>query len=61
LETVQQIQAIYAEELPAITLYYPDWYWAHDGRIELFYTEGGIASGIPIPLNKMAFLAYEGH
>jgi len=61
LETVQQIQAIYAEELPAITLYYPDWYWAHDGTVELFYTEGGIASGIPIPLNKLAFLAYEGH
>jgi len=60
LETVQQVQAIYADELPAITLYYPDWYWAHDGTMELFYTEGGIASGIPIPLNKMAFLAYEG-
>ena len=61
LETVRQIQAIYADELPAITLYYPDWYWAHDGSVELFYTEGGIASGIPIPLNKMAFLAPEGH
>ncbi|MFW6126243.1 MAG: ABC transporter substrate-binding protein [Chloroflexota bacterium] len=60
LEMVQQIQAIYAEELPALTLYYPDWYWAHDGTVELFYTEGGVASGIPIPLNKVDFLAPEG-
>ncbi len=60
LEMVQEIQAIYADELPAITLYYPDWYWAHDGSVELFYTEGGVASGIPIAFNKVAFLPHEG-
>lgn len=56
LKLVQQAQALYAEDVPAITLYHPDWYWAHDGKIDLYYTDGGVASGIPIPLNKMAFL-----
>ena len=53
---VDQIQAIYAEEIPALTLYYPKWYWAHDGSVELYYTHGGIGGGVPIPLNKMAFV-----
>ena len=53
---VWQIQEIYAEDLPALTLYYPDWYWAHDGIVLLYYTMDGIASGIPIPLNRMAFV-----
>ena len=53
---VQEIQAVYAEDVPALTLYYPDWYWAHDGTVGLYYTQGGVASGVPIPLNKMAFV-----
>jgi peptide/nickel transport system substrate-binding protein len=56
LEMVQEAQALYAEDVPAITLYHPDWYWAHDGTVDIFYTDGGIAAGIPIPLNKMAFV-----
>jgi peptide/nickel transport system substrate-binding protein len=56
LELVKKAEAIYAEEMPAITLYHPDWYWAHDGRVDIYYTDGGVASGIPIPLNKMSFL-----
>jgi peptide/nickel transport system substrate-binding protein len=56
LELVKKAEAIYAEEMPAITLYHPDWYWAHDGRVNIYYTDGGVASGIPIPLNKMSFL-----
>jgi len=55
-ELVFQIQEVYAEDLPALTLYYPKWYWAHDGKIELFYTKDGIASGVPIPLNRMSFV-----
>jgi peptide/nickel transport system substrate-binding protein len=58
LELVKQAQAIYAEELPALTLYYPDSYWAHDSTVDLYYTYEGVASGIPLPLNKMAFLEY---
>jgi peptide/nickel transport system substrate-binding protein len=53
---VWQIQEIYAEDLPALTLYYPDSYWAHDGSVSLYYTMDGMASGIPIPLNRMSFV-----
>jgi len=55
-ELVWQIQEIYAEDLPALTLYYPNSYWAHDGRVSLYYTMDGIASGTPIPLNRLAFV-----
>jgi len=55
-DLVFQIQEVYAEDLPALTLYYPEWYWAHDGTVNLFYTADGMASGIPIPLNRMAFV-----
>jgi len=56
---VREIQKIYAEELPALTLYYPKWYWGHDGSVDIYYTMGGIARGIPIPLNKLAFMEYQ--
>jgi peptide/nickel transport system substrate-binding protein len=55
-ELVFQVQEIYAEDLPALTLYYPKWYWAHDGTVNLFYTMDGMASGIPIPLNRISFV-----
>jgi peptide/nickel transport system substrate-binding protein len=55
-DLVFQIQEVYAEDLPALTLYYPEWYLAHDGSINLFYTKDGMASGIPIPLNRMSFV-----
>ena len=57
-DLVFQIQEVYAEDLPALTLYYPKWYWAHDGTVGLFYTMDGIASGIPIPLNRMSFVEW---
>jgi peptide/nickel transport system substrate-binding protein len=56
LQIVKRAQALYAEDMPAITLYYPDGYFAHDGTLDLYYTTGGVASGIPSALNKMAFL-----
>ncbi len=58
-QAVDKIQEIYAQELPDITLYHPKWYWAHDGSIDLYYTEGGLAIGIPIPLNKLSFLKHD--
>jgi peptide/nickel transport system substrate-binding protein len=57
-QTVYRIQNIYAQELPAITLYHPKWYWAHDGTVDIYYTDGGLALGIPIPINKLSFLEY---
>jgi len=53
---VAEIQRIYAQELPALTLYYPDSYWVHNGELDLYYTPQGVASGIPIPLNKLSFI-----
>jgi peptide/nickel transport system substrate-binding protein len=55
-ELIFQIQEIYAEDLPALTLYYPESYWAHDGTVNLFYTMDGMAIGIPIPLNRLSFV-----
>jgi peptide/nickel transport system substrate-binding protein len=53
---VHRAQELYAEELPAITLYHPQWYWAHDGRVDLYHTPGGMALGIPLPLIKRSFV-----
>ncbi|MFW6456776.1 MAG: ABC transporter substrate-binding protein [Planctomycetota bacterium] len=53
---VSRIQRLYARKVPAITLYHPTWYWAHDGRVSLHRTPGGLAQGIPIPLNKLLFV-----
>jgi peptide/nickel transport system substrate-binding protein len=53
---VMQIQALYAEDMPAITLYYPKSYWAHDGSLDLSFTMDGISIGVPIPLNRMCFV-----
>jgi peptide/nickel transport system substrate-binding protein len=53
---VFEIQEIYADELPALTLYYPLWYTALDGKVKLYFTKDGIASGIPMSLNRMAFV-----
>jgi len=55
-EIVFHIQELYAEDLPNLPLYYPNWYWAHNGLLELFYTRNGVALGIPIPLNKLVFI-----
>ncbi|MEW6457592.1 MAG: ABC transporter substrate-binding protein [Bacillota bacterium] len=56
LALVQKAQELYAEDLPALTLYYPNWYFAHDGRVDLYYTRGGVASGVPVAINRTAFV-----
>ncbi len=55
---VHQIQQRYAEDLPAIPLYYPQGKAAYNPRkgIDWFYTKGGIGKGVPIPQNKMALI-----
>jgi len=53
---VFDIQELYAADMPALTLYYPTSYWAHDGSLPLYYTADGIAIGVPIPLNRMCFV-----
>ncbi|EFK07762.1 bacterial extracellular solute-binding protein, family 5 [delta proteobacterium NaphS2] len=55
---VYEIQRIYADELPAISLYYPVSMAAYNPEkgIAWYYTKGGIALGIPIAQNKMALI-----
>lgn len=55
---VYKIQEIYADELPAISLYYPVSMAAYNPKkgIEWYYTKGGISIGIPIAQNKMSLL-----
>jgi peptide/nickel transport system substrate-binding protein len=55
---VFKIQEVYAEDLPTISLYYPDSMAAYNpGKgIVWFYTKGGISKGIPIPQNKMSLI-----
>ncbi|MEE4362288.1 MAG: ABC transporter substrate-binding protein [Desulfotignum sp.] len=57
-QIVFKIQALYAEQMPAISLYYPDTMAAFNQGKEVtwFYTRGGISKGIPIPQNKMSLL-----
>jgi peptide/nickel transport system substrate-binding protein len=55
-DMILQAQRLYAEDLPALSLYYPESYTAHDGSLDLFYTIDGIAIGVPIPLNRTAFV-----
>jgi peptide/nickel transport system substrate-binding protein len=57
-EIVYTIQEVYARELPAISLYYPDSMAAYNPNkgIAWFYTKGGISKGIPIPQNKMSVI-----
>ena len=56
IELIDNAQKLYALDLPALTLYYPTYYWGHDGQIPLFYTKEGIGIGVPIPLNKLSFV-----
>ena len=57
-EIVFKIQEIYARDLPAISLYYPDAMAAYNPEkgVVWFYTKGGISKGIPIPQNKMSLI-----
>ena len=57
-EIVFKIQAVYAEDLPAISLYYPDSLAAYNPEkgVVWYYTPGGLSKGIPIPQNKMSLI-----
>lgn len=55
-ELVEEVQQVYAQDLPALPLYYTNSYWAHDGQVNAYYTKRGIANGIPIAQNKLCFV-----
>ncbi len=54
---VFRMQAILAEELPTLPLYYRRFYWVYDSRLFApVATRGGLMNGIPLIENKLAFL-----
>jgi len=55
---VWKIQEIYADELPALSLYYPASMSAYNPEksVRWYFTKGGLALGIPIPQNKMSLI-----
>jgi peptide/nickel transport system substrate-binding protein len=55
-ELVYEVQAVHAEDLPSLPLYYANSYWAHDGKVDAYYTKQGIANGIPMAQNKLSFV-----
>lgn len=55
-ELIDEIQDVHARDLPSLPLYYADSYWAHDGKVDMYYTKQGIANGIPIAQNKLSFV-----
>ncbi|MGF7184221.1 peptide/nickel transport system substrate-binding protein [Desulfitispora alkaliphila] len=55
-EKVDRIQELYSEDVPCLTLYYPDSIWGHDGRFEFYVPSGGMGGGVPIAFDKMSFV-----
>jgi len=57
-ELVWQLQQMLVEDLPVLTIYHPRmWCVYNPDKLDTwFYTPSGIATGIPIELNKLIFL-----
>lgn len=55
-ELIDRAQIMYAEDVPALSLYYPDWFVAYDDQVDIYYTWNGMATGIPIAQNKLSFV-----
>ncbi len=56
-QLVYQLQAILADELPTITLYYRRFYWTYDStKYTPMNTWGGLIDGAPLVQNKLSFL-----
>lgn len=55
-QLILEAQRLYAADLPALPLYYPTWYYAHNDRVRPFFTFQGVANGIPQPFNKLQFI-----
>jgi glucose-inhibited division protein A len=57
----EAMQAILAEEVPTLPLYYRRFYWIYNGaKFGAFDTPGGLMNGIPLIENKIAFLSPPG-
>jgi peptide/nickel transport system substrate-binding protein len=57
-ELIFSMQAILADQLPTLALYYRRFYWAYDStRFSPVNTSGGLMDGLPFVQNKLAFLS----
>lgn len=55
-QLIFRVQELYAADMPAIPLYYPTWYYAHNNRAAVYFTFQGVANGVPQPFNKLQFI-----
>jgi peptide/nickel transport system substrate-binding protein len=56
-QLVDRLQAILADQLPTLPLYYRRFYWVYDStRYTPMNTWGGLMNGIPLVQNKLSFL-----
>jgi len=57
-QLVWQLQQMIAADLPVLTLYHPRMWTVYDASVvdTWFYTQGGVALGIPLAMNKLIFL-----
>ncbi len=57
-DMVYQLQTMVAGQLPVITLYHPRMWLVYDAQAfdGWYFTEGGIATGIPLAMNKLMYL-----
>jgi peptide/nickel transport system substrate-binding protein len=54
---IAQLQAMLAEDVPTIPLYYRRFYWVYDStRLSPMNTRSGLMNGIPFVDNKLIFL-----
>ncbi|MDR7502986.1 MAG: ABC transporter substrate-binding protein [Armatimonadota bacterium] len=55
---IWRMQAMLAEALPTLPLYYRRFFWIYDSRLLTpFVTRGGLLNGIPLLENKLIFLS----
>lgn len=55
-DLVFQAQKALARDLPALPVYYTESFWASNDKVSFYYTHGGVGSGVPTAMNKMAFV-----
>jgi peptide/nickel transport system substrate-binding protein len=57
-EAVDEMQAILAQDLPALPLYYTARVVVYNGQVfdNWYFTPGGFGGGIPMPYNKHQFI-----
>ncbi len=58
-DLLHRAQNIIAQDVPVLMLYYPDTYFAFNEKASLYFTPGGLGTGVPHPYNKMIFVNEE--